>query len=58
MSGQLNGRQIAVRKKTVQQEFLSALRRQRKLEEKLERLKAELAELGRLEAELDDEHRT
>jgi hypothetical protein len=35
------------RRKTVQRELLSALRRRQKLEEKIERLRAELRELGR-----------
>jgi len=45
----LTGKQIAVRRKTVQMELLSAYRRQRKLEEKIERLTTELRDLSRQE---------
>jgi hypothetical protein len=48
----LTGKQIAVRRKTIQQELRSAVRRQEKLDLKIARLLHELEELRRQEEAL------
>ena len=47
------GNRIAVERRNTQRELLSALRRQGKLEKKIERLKDKLADLSRQEEDLD-----
>lgn len=48
----LTGKEIAARRKTVQMELRSALRRQQKLEDKIKRLLLELENLSKQEDDL------